>query len=145
MPYPPSDINRIQKMFFGFCKKVLRNSLSNYYRRESIRYAHETPMQDDLFLSHHLLRTSDIHPSDYYVLQICCWSANIEDEHLYYALTQLPENQLVVIVLYYWYDLAEAEIANILHVPRPTVHYRKSQAIKRLQRYLTKEDSIHGS
>lgn len=132
-------------MFFGFCKTVLRNALSNFYRHESKRYKHEIPAQDELFLHHRHLSASDKYPSDYHILQVEGWIIHLQNDHLFHVLQQLPEKQLIVIILYFWYELTEDEIAKLLQTPRPTIHYRKSQAIKRLQTQLTQEALLNGT
>lgn len=145
MLYPPSDEDRIRKMFFGFCKTVLRNALSNYYRHESPYYTHESLVVDDRDFFNLRFTVSNKYPSDYHVLRVDRFSAHIEDDCLYRSLKQLTENQLVVIILYYWYDLTEDEIATRLKTPRPTIHYRKSQALRQLRKHLMKENIKHGT
>lgn len=144
MSYPPSDEDKIRKMFFGFCKTVLKNALSNYYRHETPYYAHESLVTDDKAFFDLRLTASNPYPSDYHVLQVDAFTAQIEDDRLYRSIKQLTENQQIVIILYYWYDLTEEEIAIQLKIPRPTIHYRKSQALRQLKKHLVKENPEHG-
>jgi RNA polymerase sigma-70 factor, ECF subfamily len=49
------------------------------------------------------------------------------------AIAGLPENQRAVILLFYYHDMTQGEIASILDIPKGTVKSRLHTAIKRLK------------
>jgi RNA polymerase sigma-70 factor (sigma-E family) len=58
------------------------------------------------------------------------------------ALTSLPPKQRVVLVLRYWQDLNEAEIADLLGCRQGTVKSRTSRAYSQLRQELDQTDDI---
>ena len=59
---------------------------------------------------------------------------------LEWALRQLPDELLEVIIFYYFQELKLREIAGILHISLPLVKYRLRQAKIQLEKLLGKED-----
>jgi RNA polymerase sigma-70 factor (sigma-E family) len=57
----------------------------------------------------------------------------LDDEALWQALRDLPARQRAVIVLRYYEDLSEAEIADVLGISRGTVKSQASRALDRLR------------
>ena len=58
-------------------------------------------------------------------------------------LERLPERLREVLVLRYYQDLGEAEIAEILDIPRGTVKSRLHAAVRAARALLEKEDASH--
>lgn len=65
----------------------------------------------------------------------------LDDDSLWQALRDLPPRQRAVIVLRYYEDLSEAEIADVLGISRGTV---KSQASRALERLRTTVPTLEG-
>lgn len=59
-----------------------------------------------------------------------------EQTELLAALDQLPGKQREVLVLRYWSELSEAEIAAVLKVPAGTVKSRASRGLRTMERLL---------
>ncbi len=64
-----------------------------------------------------------------------------EDQPLWQALRELPTGQRAVIVLRYYEDLSEAEIAATLGISAGTVKSQASRAMATLRRVLATEDT----
>jgi RNA polymerase sigma factor (sigma-70 family) len=62
-----------------------------------------------------------------------------EHDRMSEALSRLPAVQRAVLVLRYYADLSEAEIAVLLEVPQGTVKSRASRAMARLRELLDEE------
>lgn len=62
----------------------------------------------------------------------------VSEEHreVLQALSRLPERQREVLVLRFWSDLSEAEIATAMGVSKGTVKSQASRAMKTLQKHL---------
>ena len=52
------------------------------------------------------------------------------------ALHSLSEEKREVVLLYYFFDMSEREIARFCNIPRTTVQTRRTSSIKLLKRYL---------
>ena len=64
-----------------------------------------------------------------------------DDEPLWQALRELPARQRAVIVLRYYEDLSEAEIAFTMGISAGTVKSQASRAMATLREHLTQDDS----
>jgi RNA polymerase sigma-70 factor (sigma-E family) len=83
----------------------------------------------------HPLRTTSSHGRDEPITADIADSSS-EQSDLRRALRALPAQQRVVLVLRYWQDLSEAEIAELLGVRQGTVKSRASQAVSQLRQEL---------
>ena len=52
------------------------------------------------------------------------------------ALHSLPEEKREAVLLYYFFDMSETEIAKLCNIPRTTVRYRRESSFELLKRYL---------
>ncbi len=52
------------------------------------------------------------------------------------ALHTLPKGERITVLLYYFFNKSDVEIAEILNIPRSTVQYRWTSSFKRLKRFL---------
>jgi len=48
----------------------------------------------------------------------------------------LPEEKRRAVLLYYFFDMSDAEIAELYQIPRSTVQYRRTSSFELLKRYL---------
>ena len=96
-------------MLDSFCKTVSRNYVRNLERAERNRKKHIMDAPVSFFLE--LLGHEDHHPSDTFAFCINEQAYEIADERVYHALLGLPKKQRIVIVLSFWWDLADRQIA----------------------------------
>ena len=95
---------------------------NDHYKEEPVDYLFE------------LLGHKDAYPSDSFVLDADGHSCVVESETLYEALKSLPEKQRKVLLLDFWRNLTDGEIAERLEVTTRTVYnlrHRAYQAIKK--------------
>ena len=52
------------------------------------------------------------------------------------ALHSLPDEKRQAVLLYYFFDMTDVEIAELMKVPRSTVQYRRTSSFELLKRYL---------
>ena len=52
------------------------------------------------------------------------------------ALHSLPEKKREAVLLYYFFDMSEREIAKFCNISRTTVQYRRTSSIELLKHYL---------
>ena len=108
----PSREDRICEMFDSFFKTASRNYFRDLLRAEDRRDKHfpTEPIDDSL----ELLGREDEYPSDSFVLYVGGHPCAVASETLYKALLSLPENQRSVLLLDFWRDLSDGEIAEEL-------------------------------
>lgn len=126
----------VERQFHVFCKTVLHNEVCNYFREKKRRAQHE------LSLDYLQENTSfEIHSVDeYFVLQdkptsfaVNGQTVIVDSERLAKALLRLSEKRQEIILMYYYLQLRDWQIAKTLGKPRTTVNYQRNAALKQLR------------
>ncbi len=129
----PSYADRICEMFDSFCKTVSRNYYRDLLRAEKRRNDHyKEELVEYLF---ELLGHRDDYPSDSFVLYADGDSCVVESETLYEALKSLPEKQQTVLLLDFWRNLPDWEIAKRLEVTTRTVYNLRRRAYQAIKKF----------
>lgn len=129
----PSYEDRICAMFDSFSKTASRNYYRDLLRAEKRRnsHYHEEPVEYLLELLGH----RDAYPSDSFVLYVDGHSCVVESETLYKALQSLPEKQRTVLLLDFWRNFTDEEIAKRLEVTTRTVYNLRQRAYKAIRKF----------
>ena len=61
---------------------------------------------------------------------------NFSDLAPHEEMHSLPEEKRQAVLLYYFFSMTDAEIAELMKVPRSTVQYRRTSSFELLKRYL---------
>jgi RNA polymerase sigma-70 factor (sigma-E family) len=103
----------------GYLRTSVLNGVRTLHRRRVVARRHL-----------HAARTEDVPPADLALL------LTEEQREVVAALGTLPRRQREVLVLRYWSELSEAEIAEVLGVARGTVKSSASRGLASLQKAL---------
>ncbi|WP_373832335.1 RNA polymerase sigma factor, partial [Bacteroides heparinolyticus] len=128
---------QIRCAFNGFCKRTLKNESINAHKELRKRQAHE-------------INFSDLTPKEENQLYTCeDFFAEDKEEQTFFAagkelsakliadaIHSLPEEKRRAVLLYYFFDMSDAEIAALYQIPRSTVQYRRTSSFELLKRYL---------
>ena len=126
----------IEYQFDSFCKKVLREesrSIKRKMQREKnlTSYVIANPNQEDLFVY-------EKYPSDLHQFNVDQYQFGIENEKLAKALLSLPDNKRNIILLKYFWDMTDDEIANYLKQVRTTVMRQRTRTLSALKQKMEK-------
>ena len=126
----------IEYQFDSFCKKVLREesrSIKRKMQREKnlTSYVIANPNQEDLFVY-------EKYPSDLHQFNVDQYQFGIENEKLAKALLSLPDNKRNIILLKYFWDMTDDEIANYLKQVRTTVMRQRTRTLSTLKQKMEK-------
>ena len=129
----PSNEDRICAMFDSFSKTTSRNYFKDLLRAEKRRDKNyqEEPVEYIL----ELLSREDTYPSDFFVLYVDGNSCVVESKTLYKALQSLPEKQRTVLLLDFWRNFTDEEIAKRLEVTTGTVYNLRQRAYKAIRKF----------
>ena len=133
----PSYEDRICAMFDSFSKTVSRNFIRNLDRAEGNRDKHFSDEPVDSLLE--TFGRRDEYPSESFVLYAGGYSCVVESETLYKALLSLTEKQRDVLLLDFWRDLTDGEIAEELEVTTRTVYNLRQRAYKAIRKFYERE------
>lgn len=112
---------QIRCAFNGFCKLALKREAMNAHRDTKQRQLREVTF-------------SDLSPLEENQLYVC--DKEITAKLLAEALHSLPEEKRETVLLYYFFDMSEREIAKFCNLSRTTVQSRRTSSMKLLKRYL---------
>lgn len=87
------------------------------------------------------LMTMDKYESDMYKFLAYGLEVGIESDLLAEALSTLTVKSRDILLLSYFLDMSDVEIANVLDMARSTVQYRRSASLNKLKKYMGGEIS----
>ena len=136
-PNDPSHEEQICAMFDSFIKTVSRNFVRNLQREAALRNKHYVDMPVESFGDYLTVEESD--PFDTLVLYVDGHSCVVEDETFYNALLSLPRDQRKVLLLDFWQDMNNREIAEYMGISTRTVYNLRQRAYRAIRKYYEKE------
>lgn len=123
--------------FNGFCKAVLRNEAIDAIRERKYRKKHEVTFSDLSPQEENQLYTCDKYfVNDEAEKSFFVAGKEITAKQLADALHSLPEEKRQAVLLYYFFDMKDAEIAELMKIPRSTVQFRRTSSFELLKRFL---------
>lgn len=126
----------IEHQFDSFCKTVLRNQARDIYD--------ETKRRNERFISLELLTQTqlnqlsilDDYDSDYIYFVTHDFNIRIEDVLIAQALESLNKKKQDIILLSFFLNMTNADIALLMNLAESTVHYHKSNALTELKKFM---------
>ena len=113
--------SRIRKQFDSFCKTLLKNEMIDYERERNYRLKYEISFSE---LTQKELRQLEI-MDDYIVesemFHVFDYDIEVKDELIGEALKSLPEKKRNVILLSFFLDMTDTEIAKYMNLVRSTI------------------------
>lgn len=128
---------QIRCAFNGFCKRALRHEAIDAFRERKQRRQHETtfsdltPQEESQLYAYDEYFAEDEASKSFFV-----GGKEITAKQLADAIQRLPEEKKNAVLLYYFMDMSDQEIADLSDVPRSTVQYRRVSSMELLKRYL---------
>lgn len=128
---------QIRCAFNGYCKRALRNEAINAHRDVKYQQLNEVSFSELSPQEENQLYTYDTYFEDEEAEKsFCVAGKEITAKLLAEALHSLPEEKREAVLLYYFFDMNDTEIAMLRNVPRSTVQYRRTSSFELLKRYL---------
>ena len=125
-----------QCIFQSFCKRVLHNEACNAHEEIRRRRAKEVSFSDLALHEERQLYTVDKYFQDGNEEAFCAGGLKITAKLLAEALHTLPDEKRQAVLLYYFFNMTDVEIAEAMKIPRSTVQYRRTSSFELLKRYL---------
>ena len=128
---------QIRCAFNGFCKRTLKNESINAHRDIRKRQEHEINFSDLTPKEENQLYTcEDFFAGDKEEQTFFAGGKELSAKLIADAIHSLPEEKRRAVLLYYFFDMSDAEIAEFYQIPRSTVQYRHTSSFELLKRYL---------
>ena len=125
-----------QEQFDSFCKTILKNHARNYekqLRRSSRRECFWEDVYKDFKLQQYF---SVPEYEETYVFRVMNMDIRVENFLLGAALEKLDNDRRDIVLLSYFLEMTDQEIAKCLNLIRRTVSYRRGTTLKQLKKIL---------
>jgi RNA polymerase sigma factor (sigma-70 family) len=124
----------VQRIFDCYCKRIVKNEAidiqrhNKYLNEKQISLSQLTPEQMAQ------LSISDEYSTDYSLFKVLEYDVAVRDELLAEALQELPKTKQDIILLSYFMDYTDIEIAELLNLVRRTVNHQRNKALEDLKK-----------
>ncbi len=132
---PNTREDDVRRIFDTFCKTVLRNEARDYLDEIARRKSREIPLSELPVEAMEQLATYDRYFEDN-AFQILGCTVYVEDAELAEAIAALPKDKQEIILLFYFLEMSDYEIAQKLNMIRRSVTYRRTSTLKLLKKLI---------
>ena len=118
----PSDFQKTVQCRFESClKKVVRHVVKDYQQELKRRKNKEVPFCELPDIVVEKLAVWDDYETDYTIFNVCGMDIKILDDELAEALKKLPERKRNTLLMYYFLEMTEKEIADLQNITQSGV------------------------
>ena len=133
MELTPAQKESVRHEFDRLCRMVLRGEAIDYDNHISWLSKHETSLSWLSESPEGQLGVLDEYPCERFCFQVQGYSILIRSKTLANALARLSNENRDIVLLSYFLDMTDQEIADKLDMVRRTVNYKHTQSLKKLR------------
>ena len=126
----------IMHQFDTFCKKILKNEVIDYENHLAYRRKHEILFSELSEQEIKQLFMTDDYNLDNYQFQVMGYDIEVKDSLIAEALQSLTEKKRNVILLSYFMDMSDAEIAREMNLVRSTIHEHRKRSLEQMKKIM---------
>ena len=133
----PSDFQKTVQCRFESClKKVVRHIVKDYQQGLKRRKDKEIPFCElpEIFVEN--FAVWDDYETDYTIFSVCGIDIRVLDDELAEALKKLPERKRNTLLMYYFLEMSDTEIADIMNYTRGAVFKHRHRALETMKEIL---------
>jgi DNA-directed RNA polymerase specialized sigma24 family protein len=136
----PNHEEHIRHSFDAYCKKVLKRTAINLQRQ--IKRLGEREITFTALPAGEMAKLSvtDKYFAGEYIFNLFGESIGVTDYALGEALNALPADRREIVLMSYFFDMTDKEIAARLNMARSTVAYQRTSTLKELKKLLESEE-----
>ena len=128
-----------QHAFNAYCRRIVKNEAINIqleYDRQSQREVSFSELSQRELQSLRNLQHVDRYVPDRQIFDVLSIPVEVEDSGLAWALSTLTVEQRNIVLLFYFVDMKDGEIAKRLQLKRSTVQYQRTSILEELRKRL---------
>jgi len=137
---PRNHEEHIRHSFDSYCKKILKGKTIDIHREAKRRSKREITFSDLSARELAALSVADEYFTDEFVFDVLGESIGVTDADLAVALNILPANKREIVLMSYFFDMTDREIAERLNMARRTVAYQRTSTLRELKNILESEE-----
>lgn len=126
----------IQMIFDSFCKKVLKNAAIDCFREIQKHREREYFFSELTKREWQQIYMEDEYRLESHVFQVMGQDVEVKNFLIAKALKHLPEKKRNVILMYYYLEMTESEIAEQMDLRQSTINYHRMNSLKELKEFL---------
>ncbi len=130
----------IRHSFDSFSKKVLKYTARTVYKKARERGEREATFSELSVKELNSLAAVDTYFTDEFVFSVLGQSVGVSDAELGEALNTLPADRREIVLMSYFFDMTDKEIADKLNMARRTVAYQRTVSLRELKKLMESED-----
>ena len=133
---PSSFQATIENQFDYICKLAMEDERKDYFKQLSRLAKHEVSFSEigDYLVSQ--FATTDSYVTDFQIFMLNGISISIENDLLSEALRNLPSNKRNILLLFYFMNMSDSEIADMLKVNRSTVYRHRTGGLAMMKKFM---------
>lgn len=134
-------LETIRNQFEVFCIRVLQNEARDCYSelermsRKMVLFSELTEEQLNKFSK------TEEYDSDFYLFEINGYKVRVHNVKMGEAISKLSKKKQDIILMSFFLEMSEADIAKYLKLGQSTVHYHKANSLKELKKLMEDENS----
>ena len=133
------DEMTIRHQFDRLCQMALKGEAVNYYKHMDYRRKHEVTFSELSEKELSKLFTMDEYGTEYHHFEVHGYDIEVKNTLIAEALKELTERKRNVILLSYFMEMTDREIARELDTVHQNVSKRRARILKLMRDYLEKE------
>ena len=134
-------LETIQNQFEVFCIRVLQNEARDCYR-ELERMSKKMVLFSEMTAEQlNSLSSTEEYDSDFYLFEINGYKVRVRNQKIGEARSKLSKKKQDIILLSFFLDMSEADIARYMKLGQSTVHYHKANSLKELKKLMEEKQS----
>ena len=131
-----SHEEHIRHTFDAFCKKVLRNEARDYLDEIARKRSREISLSELPAEAMAQFAAYDRYFAEDSAFDILGCTVYVDNPDLAQAIAALPKDKQEVILLFYFLEMSDYEIARRLNMIRRSVTYRRTSTLKLLKEWI---------
>lgn len=137
---PSSFQTTIENQFDYICKRAMEDERKNYFLYLSRLAKREVSFSDIGDYLVNQFATTDSYSSDFQIFTLNDISVGIENDLLSEALKELPDKKREILLLFYFMDMSDSEIADLLKLNRSTVYRHRTSGLDLIKKFMEEEN-----
>ena len=137
---PRNYEEHIRHSFDSYCKKCLKRDAINIQKHTKWRSEREITFSAMSTRELAKLAVTDEYFTDEYIFHILGESVGLKNPDLAEALTALPADKREIVLMSYFFDMTDREIADKLNMARRTVTDKRATTLTELKKIMETEE-----
>lgn len=130
------DEETCRHQFDRLCQLALEGEAANYFKHLDCRKKHESLFSELPVSVVESLYTVDQYDLDHFQFQVFGYDVEVKDALIAEALQSLTEKKRNVILLSYFMEMSDAEIARTMNLVRSTIHEHRKRSLELLKKFM---------